>query len=143
MDYEMTPAPCIKTNENIMLEQLSNAKHSKHTSEVESITDLRSTSLTIKTITSEQYEKEKEICFKTFDSWVAEDQTDFIEDLLLRMTHYQHGRINTFLKPMLQRDFISALPGNLHKVPIKENKASRFQFLEVVLLMELLHCQID
>jgi F-box and WD-40 domain protein 1/11 len=27
------------------------------------------------------------------------------------MCHYQHGQINTFLKPMLQRDFISLLPG--------------------------------
>lgn len=64
-------------------------------------------------VSSEQYENEKETCFKKFDSWSPEDQIDFIEDLLLRMTHYQHGHINTFLKPMLQRDFISALPGKL------------------------------
>ena len=70
--------------------------------------DIESTSLSL---TNEQYEQEKDLCFKKFDSWSPEDQIDFIEDLLLRMTHYQHGHINTFLKPMLQRDFISALPG--------------------------------
>jgi len=63
-----------------------------------------------KLVSSEQYENEKETCFKKFDSWSPEDQIDFIEALLLRMTHYQHGHINAFLKPMLQRDFISALP---------------------------------
>ena len=60
--------------------------------------------------TPEQYEQEKEKCFNRFDSWSPEQQIDYIEDLLLRMTHYQHGHINVFLKPMLQRDFISALP---------------------------------
>jgi F-box and WD-40 domain protein 1/11 len=28
------------------------------------------------------------------------------------MCHYQHGTVNAFLKPMLQRDFISLLPKN-------------------------------
>lgn len=35
---------------------------------------------------------------------------DFVEQLLSRMCHYQHGHINAYLKPMLQRDFISLLP---------------------------------
>ena len=69
--------------------------------------DMESTSLSI---TNEEFEKEKERCFTLFDCWSPDDQVDFIEDLLLRMTHYQHGHINKFLKPMLQRDFISALP---------------------------------
>ena len=80
-------------------------------------TDIKMTNIESNTynklVSSEQYEKEKETCFKKFDTWSPEDQIDFIEDLLLRMTHYQHGHINTFLKPMLQRDFISALPGKL------------------------------
>ena len=75
------------------------------------LSDIRNHSLTVKSTTNEKYEKEKDYCYKTFDTWCTEDQIDFIEDLLLRMTHYQHGHINTFLKPMLQRDFISALPG--------------------------------
>ncbi|KAF9812399.1 hypothetical protein SFRURICE_005510 [Spodoptera frugiperda] len=37
-------------------------------------------------------------------------QVEFVEQLLARMCHYQHGHINAFLKPMLQRDFISMLP---------------------------------
>ena len=65
------------------------------------------------TLNNEKFEQEKQYCFKKFDSWQPEDQIDFIEDLLLRMTHYQHGHINAFLKPMLQRDFISALPGRI------------------------------
>merc|ERR1712164_97209 len=73
--------------------------------------NIESNSYVMKRVTSEQYEKEKESCFRKFDTWSPEYQIDFIEDLLLRMTHYQHGHINTFLKPMLQRDFISALPG--------------------------------
>lgn len=106
----MTPSMKTSTGtSSIIMDQLTITN--SHTTEAESITDLRTTSLTFKTISSEQYEKEKELCFKTFDTWSSEDQTDFIEDLLLRMTHYQHGHINTFLKPMLQRDFISALPG--------------------------------
>ena len=60
---------------------------------------------------SEQYLKERDSCLKYFDNWSENDQVFFIEHLLSRMCHYQHGQINAFLKPMLQRDFISALPG--------------------------------
>lgn len=38
------------------------------------------------------------------------EQVEFVEQLLQRMCHYQHGHINSFLQPMLQRDFISYLP---------------------------------
>ena len=81
--------------------------------ENELIDNIRATSLIC---TNAQYEMEKERCFKCFDNWSAEDQIDFIEDLLLRMSHYQHGHINIFLKPMLQRDFISALPGKTSNI---------------------------
>ncbi|XP_007470519.1 PREDICTED: F-box/WD repeat-containing protein 1A [Lipotes vexillifer] len=36
--------------------------------------------------------------------------TGFVEHLISQMCHYQHGHINSYLKPMLQRDFITALP---------------------------------
>ena len=62
---------------------------------------------------SSNFEQEKDLCFTYFDGWSQEEQVDFIEQILGRMTHYQHGQINAFLKPMLQRDFISALPGIL------------------------------
>lgn len=56
------------------------------------------------------YLAEKESCLKCFDSWPEADQVEFVEQLLQRMCHYQHGHINSFLQPMLQRDFISLLP---------------------------------
>ncbi|OCT70026.1 hypothetical protein XELAEV_18036950mg [Xenopus laevis] len=59
---------------------------------------------------SANYEKEKELCVKYFEQWSECDQVEFVEHLISRMCHYQHGHINTYLKPMLQRDFITALP---------------------------------
>ena len=60
---------------------------------------------------SDAYLDSKDTCIKSFESWTEQDQVDFVETLLSHMCHYQHGQINTYLKPMLQRDFISALPG--------------------------------
>ncbi|XP_076033144.1 beta-transducin repeat containing E3 ubiquitin protein ligase slmb isoform X1 [Oratosquilla oratoria] len=57
-----------------------------------------------------QYNSEREMCLKYFENWSEQDQLEFMEHLLSRMCHYQHGHINAFLKPMLQRDFISLLP---------------------------------
>lgn len=62
---------------------------------------------------SANYEKEKELCVKYFEQWSECDQVEFVEHLISRMCHYQHGHINTYLKPMLQRDFITALPGKM------------------------------
>jgi F-box and WD-40 domain protein 1/11 len=59
---------------------------------------------------SELYLKTKDDCMKHFDGWNESDQTDFVEYLLSKMSHCQHSQINCFLKPMLQRDFISLLP---------------------------------
>lgn len=61
---------------------------------------------------SASYEKEKELCIKYFEQWSESDQVEFVEHLISQMCHYQHGHINSYLKPMLQRDFITALPGN-------------------------------
>ncbi|GAB1603641.1 F-box/WD WD repeat-containing 1A-like isoform X1 [Argonauta hians] len=60
---------------------------------------------------SSQYLKDRDICLSYFEQWCEHDQVEFVQLLCSRMCHYQHGQINTFLKPMLQRDFISALPG--------------------------------
>ncbi|XP_075223160.1 beta-transducin repeat containing E3 ubiquitin protein ligase slmb isoform X7 [Lycorma delicatula] len=57
-----------------------------------------------------QFASERETCLKYFERWSEQDQIEFVEHLLSRMCHYQHGHINTYLKPMLQRDFISLLP---------------------------------
>ena len=59
---------------------------------------------------SEKYLKEKSICLDHFHAWNEQDQIHFVEDLLQGMCHYQHGTVNAFLKPMLQRDFITLLP---------------------------------
>lgn len=59
---------------------------------------------------STQYQKERDKCLTTFANWNDDEQVDFVEQLLSRMCHYQHGHINAYLKPMLQRDFISLLP---------------------------------
>ena len=45
-----------------------------------------------------------------FDNFKEEEQTWFVKMLLSRMHHHQHGLVNSYLKPMLQRDFISLLP---------------------------------
>ena len=60
---------------------------------------------------TEQFLKESELCVNMFEKWNEVEQVTFVENLLSRMCHYQHGQVNTYLKPMLQRDFISALPG--------------------------------
>jgi len=59
---------------------------------------------------SQKYLKEKDICMEYFSGWTEQDQIEFVEELLLSMHHHQHGTVNAFLKPMLQRDFISLLP---------------------------------
>jgi len=63
---------------------------------------------------SPQYVTERETCLKYFEKWSEQDQVEFVEHLLSRMCHYQHGHINSYLKPMLQRDFISLLPSMYH-----------------------------
>lgn len=64
---------------------------------------------------SPTFTDEQETCLKYFESWSEADQVEFVENLLARMCHYQHGHIDAFLKPMLQRDFISHLPSNSHR----------------------------
>ncbi|KAK2703569.1 hypothetical protein QYM36_018031, partial [Artemia franciscana] len=59
---------------------------------------------------SAKYEEDRAVCLKLFEGWPEGDQVEFVEQLLGRMCHYQHGHINTVLQPMLQRDFISLLP---------------------------------
>ncbi|XP_063707792.1 F-box/WD repeat-containing protein 1A [Culicoides brevitarsis] len=56
------------------------------------------------------FQDERDTCLSYFSKWNEGDQVDFVEQLLSRMCHYQHGHINAYLKPMLQRDFISLLP---------------------------------
>lgn len=59
---------------------------------------------------SATFQAERDRCLGLFSKWSEADQVEFVEQLLSRMCHYQHGHIDAFLKPMLQRDFISLLP---------------------------------
>ena len=60
---------------------------------------------------SYEFHDEQDTCLQLFDKWSPVEQNEFCENLLRRMCHFQHGHINNFLTPMLQRDFISSLPG--------------------------------
>lgn len=62
--------------------------------------------------------KQKEACLQLFERWSAADQTEFVEQLISRMGFHQHEHINTYLVPMLQRDFITALPSK-HNYGVK------------------------
>jgi F-box and WD-40 domain protein 1/11 len=55
------------------------------------------------------YEENSEKYLKTFSTWNDHEQILFVENLLNNMHSHQHGQINTFLFPMLQRDFIGRL----------------------------------
>lgn len=58
----------------------------------------------------EHIDEQQRICLEYFEGWSESEQVHFVERLLHRMCHHQHGDIDLFLRPMLQRDFISALP---------------------------------
>ena len=58
-----------------------------------------------------ELQQQQEDCVKLFELWGEEEQVNFVTELLGRMCHHQHGLVNQYLKPMLQRDFITALPG--------------------------------
>ncbi|GMT05136.1 hypothetical protein PENTCL1PPCAC_27310, partial [Pristionchus entomophagus] len=45
--------------------------------------------------------------------WSEGDQVSFAKRYLVRMSHTQLGRIDRFLRPMLQRDFVAHLPSAL------------------------------
>lgn len=77
------------------------------------MTQLLKTQTSVQPELSEDYLKDRDPCVKQFEHWTEYEQVTFVQHLLSRMCHFQHGQINAFLKPMLQRDFISALPGKM------------------------------
>ena len=68
------------------------------------------TSTLLSFVHSEAYLADKVELLSSFEKWSECEQSDFVQLLLSKMSHSQHSEINTFLKPMLQRDFISLLP---------------------------------
>lgn len=59
----------------------------------------------------EHFDHESDLCMRYFESWTQTRQTEFVEQLVARMSFHQHEHIYSILMPMLQRDFITALPG--------------------------------
>lgn len=53
---------------------------------------------------------QREQCLVWFQSWNQTQQTEFVEHLIARMSFHQHEHLYAILLPMLQRDFITALP---------------------------------
>ncbi|KRX84600.1 F-box/WD repeat-containing protein 1A, partial [Trichinella sp. T6] len=58
---------------------------------------------------SDIYLNQRDKIVETFLLWSESDQVNCIQVLLSCMNHHQHGLVNSFLKPMFQRDFISLL----------------------------------
>ncbi|GIX73447.1 hypothetical protein CDAR_406361 [Caerostris darwini] len=56
------------------------------------------------------FNHECSLCTNYFEKWGEQNQIEFVELMLSKMTHCQHSQISSFLRPMLQRDFISLLP---------------------------------
>ena len=59
---------------------------------------------------SPQDDQETDYCLRTFENWTQARQTEFVEQLIARMSFHQHEHIYSILMPMLQRDFITVLP---------------------------------
>jgi F-box and WD-40 domain protein 1/11 len=55
------------------------------------------------------YEENSEKYLTTFSTWNDHEQLLFVENLLQNMHSHQHGQVNSYLFPMLQRDFIGRL----------------------------------
>lgn len=62
----------------------------------------------------EQHDQETDLCLRMFENWTQGRQTEFVEQLVDRMSFHQHEHIYSILMPMLQRDFITVLPSESH-----------------------------
>ena len=63
----------------------------------------------------DENDHDTDMCLKMFESWTQGRQTDFVEQLIARMSFHQHEHIYSILMPILQRDFITALPSKRDK----------------------------
>ena len=61
----------------------------------------------------EQHDQDADMCLRMFESWTLSRQTEFVEQLIDKMSFHQHEHIYSILMPMLQRDFITVLPSEL------------------------------
>ena len=58
----------------------------------------------------EQHDQDMDLCLRMFENWTLGRQTEYVEQLIDRMSFHQHEHIYSILMPMLQRDFITVLP---------------------------------
>lgn len=58
----------------------------------------------------EEHDQDSEMCLRIFETWPQTKQTEYVEQLIARMSFHQHEHIYSILMPMLQRDFITVLP---------------------------------
>lgn len=72
---------------------------------------------------SEEYLASRNVALEKFASWSDQEQVDFVKTLIGRMCHAQHGQIDAFLKPILQRDFITLLPMNVAEIILSQVEA--------------------
>ncbi|UYV60782.1 BTRC [Cordylochernes scorpioides] len=67
-----------------------------------------------------EVQRQMESCLCQFEKWGEAEQIHHVQNLISKMSHHQHSQLNSFLKPMLQRDFISMLPSEYHyPLPLK------------------------
>ena len=71
--------------------------------------DLTVNITTNKRFPTKTYEQNCEQYVATFATWNEHEQLAFVETLLKQMHNHQHGQVNAFLSPMLQRDFLGCL----------------------------------
>ena len=60
--------------------------------------------------TNPEYRLQRDNCFVIFDKFSEDEQTNFVNEALRRMTPNQHSYVYSHLKAILQRDFITLLP---------------------------------
>jgi hypothetical protein len=64
-------------------------------------------------IVAEAFEDKVNVWCEEFDTLSDRQQQTMVEKLLNRMSHHQIGAIDSFIKPLLQRDFVAFLPRRL------------------------------
>lgn len=69
---------------------------------------------------SKKYIAGRVVAIEKFLEWAEPEQVDFVKLLIGRMCHSQHGQVDAFLKPILQRDFITLLPANLAEMVLSK-----------------------
>ncbi|KAF1766286.1 hypothetical protein GCK72_006242 [Caenorhabditis remanei] len=64
--------------------------------------------------------------------WSEHEQIDFMGKIVNRLSHYQLGKVDTFIRPMLQRDFITNLPAHLVELTLFNVNAESLKACEKV-----------